>query len=265
MFPMTPIATALALCFCATAMAAPADNGTTPRSLLAQAKGLPTEFEEHFFDVPLAVRVELDQQFLGEAMVVLTRDDRITFVDFTDVSDSTIKPSERDTWSTYLKQGVALGSCEAKCPEQLLAVHYSLENSLVSILTENAERDDQVQRYYTLPEGGSTGLIVRNQLNLNGGQNQDLGGRYGLEASSSLGNWTQAVNIQLSRLGGMDNTLYHAVNELFTQRELEGNFLRLGLFHALVRRPDPPAAYLWHQPRHGAGRDVWQLRQPGHQ
>ncbi|MNF45898.1 hypothetical protein D3C84_270450 [compost metagenome] len=241
MFPMTPIATALALLFCANALAASAESRHTPRSLLAQAKGLPTEFEEHFFDVPLAVRVELDQQFLGEAMVVLTRDDRLTLVDFADVSESTIKASERDTWSNYLKQGVALGGCEAKCPEQLLAVHYSLENSLVSILTENAERDDQAQRYYTLPEGGSTGLIVRNQLNLNGGQNQDLGGRYGLEASSSLGNWTQAVNIQLSRLGGMDNTLYHSVNELFTQRELEGSFLRLGLFtpssEGLTRQP----------------------------
>lgn len=241
MFPMTPIAAALALFFCATALAVAADNGHTPRNLLAQAKGLPSEFEEHFFDVPLAVRVELDQQFLGEAMVVLTRDDRITLVDFTDVSDSTIKASEREAWSNYLKQGVALGGCQTKCPEQLLAVHYSLENSLVSILTENAERDDQAQLYYALPEGGSTGLIVRNQLNLNGGQNQDLGGRYGLEASSSLGNWTQAINLQLSRLGGIDNTLYHSVNELFTQRELEGSFLRLGLFtpssEGLTRQP----------------------------
>lgn len=241
MFPMTSIATALALFFCATALAAPADNANTPRSLLAQAKGLPSEFEEHFFDVPLAVRVERDQQFLGEAMVVLSRDDRITLVDFTDVSDSTLKASERETWSNYLKQGVALGGCQANCPEQLMAVHYSLENSLVSILTENAERDEQVQRYYSLPEGGSTGLIVRNQLNLNGGQNQDLGGRYGLEASSSLGNWTQAANIQLSRLGGLDNQLYHSVNELYTQRELKGSFLRLGLFtpssEGLTRQP----------------------------
>ncbi|POA26914.1 MULTISPECIES: CS1-pili formation C-terminal domain-containing protein [unclassified Pseudomonas] len=250
MFPMTPIATALALCFCATALAAPADNGHTPRSLLAQAKGLPSEFEEHFFDVPLAVRVELDQQFLGEAMVVLTRDDRITLVDFNDVGDSTIKPSERDTWAHYLKQGVALGACQTNCPEQLLAVHYSLENSLVSILTENAERDDQVQQYYNLPEGGSTGLIVRNQLNLNGGQNQDLGGRYGLEASSSLGNWTQAVNMQLSRLGGVDNQTFYAVHELFTQRELQGNFLRLGYF-------TPTSEGLTRQPRtFGASPDV---------
>ena len=67
----------------------------------------------------------------------------------------------------------------------MLAVHYNLENSLVSILTENAERDTEAKRYYEQPEGGSSGLIVRNQLNLNGGQDQDLGGRYGLEASAA--------------------------------------------------------------------------------
>jgi hypothetical protein len=241
MFPMTPIAMALALVFCANALAVPVDSGLTPRSLLAQSKGLPREFEEHFFDVPLAVRVELDQQFLGEAMVVLSRDDRVTLVDFTEVSDSKIKSVERDTWSAYLTQGIALGDCQTKCPEQLLAVYYSLENSMLSILTENAERDDQARRFYHLPQGGSSGLIVRNQLNLNGGQNQDLGGRYGLQASSSLGNWTQSVNLQLSRTGGIDSQVNHAVHDLYTQRELEGNFLRLGYFtptsEGLTRQP----------------------------
>jgi hypothetical protein len=230
MFPMTPIAASLALFLCVPALAAPMENRHTPRSLLEQAKGLPGEFEEHFFDVPLVVQVELDQQFLGEAMVVLSRDDRITLVNFADVSDSRIKASEREFWSNYLQQGVALGSCQEKCPEQLLAVHYSLQNSLVSILTQNAERDDQEQNYFALPENGSTGLIVRNQLNLTGGQGQELGGRYGLDASSSLGNWTQAVSLQLSRYGGVDNQLSHAVHELFSQRESEGNFLRLGYF-----------------------------------
>lgn len=230
MFPMTPIAAALALFLCASALAAPTDNANTPRSLLAQAKGLPADFEEHFFDVPLAVRVERDQQFLGEAMIVLTKDDRVTLLDFTDTGDSQIPASERDTLGAYLKQGVALGDCNGSCPEQLLAVHYNLQNSLLSIATENAERDTDTARYYSLPEEGSTGLILRNQLNVNGGQDQDLGGRYGLEASSSLGNWTQRVNLQLARLGGPDDKLYHAVHELYSQRELQGSFLRMGYF-----------------------------------
>ena len=241
MFPMTPIAAALALFFCAGALAAPSAIGTTPRSLMAQAKGLPSEFEEHFFDVPLAVRVEVDQQFLGEAMIVLSRDDRITLLDFTDVADSRVPANERDTWAAYLQQGVPLGACAGSCPEQMLAVHYSLENSLVSIATERAERDSETPRFYDQPRAGSTGLIVRNQLNLNGGQQQDLGGRYGLEASSSLRNWTQNFNMQLARMGGGDDQLYHSVHELYSQRELQGNFLRLGYFtpasEGLSRQP----------------------------
>ena len=230
MFPMTPIAAALALFLCASAVAASTDNATTPRSLLAQAKGLPADFEEHFFDVPLAVRVERDQQFLGEAMIVLGKDDRVTLLEFADIGDSRVPIVERETWADYLKQGVPLGACQGRCPEQMLALHYNLQSSLLSIATENAERDSEARRYYELPENGSTGLILRNQLNLNGGQDQDLGGRYGLEASSSLGNWTQRVNLQLARLGDPDDTLYHAVHELFTQRELPGTFLRLGYF-----------------------------------
>lgn len=241
MFPMTPIAAALALLFCASAAAAPVSAGTTPRSLLAQAKGLPADFEEHFFDVPLAVRVELDQQPLGEAMVVLSRDDRITLLAFTDTSENRFGPAEQEKWAAFLKPGVALGACTGSCPDQVLAVHYNLENSLVSILTENAERDVEAKRYYDQPDGGSSGLMVRNQLNLNGGQDQDLGGRFGLEASASLGNWSQTFNMQLARLGGPDNKLYRAVHELYTQRELQGSFLRLGYFtpnsEGLTRQP----------------------------
>ncbi|MGE7961238.1 CS1-pili formation C-terminal domain-containing protein [Pseudomonas sp. NPDC089918] len=241
MFPMTPIAAALALLLCSSAFAAPATVSNTPRSLLSQAKGLPADFEEHFFDVPLAVRVELDQQPLGEAMIILSRDDRITLLEFTDTSDSNIGAVERDAWATYLKSGVALGACTGACPEQLQAIHYNLQNSLVSIGTENAERDTEAKRYYDQPEGGSSGLIVRNQLNLNGGQEQDLGGRFGLEASGSLGNWSQTFNMQLARLGGPDDKLYHAIHELHTQRELQGSFFRLGFFtpnsEGLTRQP----------------------------
>jgi hypothetical protein len=241
MFPMTPIATALALLLCSSAFAAPTSIDNTPRSLLAQAKGLPSDFEEHFFDVPLAVRIELDQQSLGEAMIVLSRDDRVTLLDFTDTSDSRFSASERDMWASHLKPGMALGTCAGQCPEQMLAIHYNLENSLLSIVTQNAERDTQGKRFHDQPEGGSSGLMVRNQLNLNGGQGQDLGGRFGLEASGSLGSWSQTFNMQLARTGGPDDKLYHAVHELYTQRELEGSFFRLGYFtpnsEGLTRQP----------------------------
>ena len=199
-------------------------------NLLTQAEGLPTEFHEHFFDVPLAVRVMLDRQVLGEAMVVLSRDERVTLLEFSDTRDSDIETPERARWQTILQQGLALGPCTAGCTEGLVAAHYSLENSELSLLTNNAERDASVSTHYTPPEQGSTGLMLQNQLNLSGGQKQDLAGRYALQATGSLGNWTQTFHGQLTKDGGADDTLRHSVYELHTQKEWQDNFLRLGYF-----------------------------------
>ena len=230
MFSKTPIAGALALFICAGALAGESKPVSKPVSLLQQAEGLPAEFHEFFFDVPLAVRVEVDQQFLGEAMILLSRDERVTLINFTDTRNSDLTSSERDEWAAFLNQGVALGACTNGCPRQLISVHYSLEDSMVSLVTANAERDAQARQFHDQPEGGSVGLIVRNQLNVSGGQEQNPAGRYGLEASASLGNWTQTFNAQLSRMAGVDSGLKHAVHEMHAQRELEGTFFRAGYF-----------------------------------
>lgn len=42
-------------------------------ALSSQAQGLPREFNEHFYDVPLAVHVDLDGRGLGEALITLDR------------------------------------------------------------------------------------------------------------------------------------------------------------------------------------------------
>ncbi|MFC6335738.1 pilus assembly protein PapC [Pseudomonas sp. CCM 7891] len=230
MFPMTPIAATLALLLGASALATPAFSAPTPGSLIAQAQGLPAGFTDHFFDVPLAVRVDLDEQSLGEALIVLSRDDRVTLLEFTDTGDSKVSAATRDTWQSILESGVALGACTQSCPQQLVSAFYNLENSQLSIITQNVERTNEAPRFYEQPEDGSLGLIINNQLNLNGGQDQDLGGRYGLQASSSIGNWSQVFNLQLARQSGDEEQLRHAIHELYTQRELEGQFLRLGHF-----------------------------------
>ena len=231
MFPMTPIATALALLMCTSALAAPAASGAlTTGNLLSQAQGLPAGFADHFFDVPLAVRVDLDQQLLGEALIVLTRDDRVTLLEFTDTGDSKVPAATRDTWQALLEKGVALGACTQSCPEKMLSAFYNLENSQLAIITQNVELNDDAPRFYQQPEDGSLGLIINNQLNLNGGQDNKLGGRYGLQASSSIGNWSQVFNLQLARQSGDNEQMRHAIHELYTQREMEGQFFRLGHF-----------------------------------
>ena len=231
MFPMTPIAAALALLICTSALAAPAASGAaTPGSLITQAQGLPAGFADHFFDVPLAVRVDLDHQLLGEALIVLSRDDRVTLLEFTDTGDSKVPAATRDTWQGLLEKGVALGACTQSCPQKMISAYYNLESSQLSILTQDVELSSEAPRFYDQPDGGSLGLIINNQLNLNGGQQDSLGGRYGLQASSSVGNWSQVFKLQLARQSGNDQPMRHAIHELYTQRELEGQFFRLGHF-----------------------------------
>ena len=231
MFPMTPIAAALALLICTSALAAPAASGAaTPGSLITQAQGLPAGFADHFFDVPLAVRVDLDHQLLGEALIVLSPDDRVTLLEFTDTGDSKVPAATRDTWQGLLEKGVALGACTQSCPQKMISAYYNLESSQLSILTQDVELSSEAPRFYDQPDGGSLGLIINNQLNLNGGQQDSLGGRYGLQASSSVGNWSQVFNLQLARQSGNDQPMRHAIHELYTQRELEGQFFRLGHF-----------------------------------
>ncbi|MEI4522057.1 TcfC E-set like domain-containing protein [Pseudomonas sp. CCNWLW23] len=203
---------------------------STDRSLLAQAKDLPKEFEQYFFDVPLAVRIEVDQKLLGEALVVLSRDDKVTLMEFTDTNDSSFNSTDREKWAAVLKKGVSVGVCSSQCNTEMLALDYSLENSMVSILTLNAERDFKTKQYHDQPESGSRGLILHNQLNLSGGQDEKIGGRLRLEASGSIGNWSQVVNMHLVRSGYSDTPTYHSINELYTQREMEGIFARLGYF-----------------------------------
>lgn len=242
MFRTTPLASAIALIACVGLPAAASDEPAARPSLLAQAQDLPQEFQEHFFDVPLAVRVVLDNQELGEAMVVLSRDERVTLLDFTDTRASDVPPAERELWRGLLQQGVALGACQDACDNGLLAVHYSLQSSELSLLTRNVERTTVDAQFYQLPEHGSTGVLLRNQLNLSGGQQQDMGGRYGLQAIASAGHWTQTANLQANRTGGQYGQSQYALHELHSQTEREGSFVRLGYFM-------PTAEGLSRQPR----------------
>ncbi len=220
----------------ASAATAPAALGT-----LAQAKGLPQEFQAHFFDVPLAVRVELDGRYLGDAMVVLSRDERVQLLEFTDTQESREPAALRRRWQLRLADGLPLGECEANCPDGLRAIHYSLVNSQLSLLTSEAESNGQVALYHALPEHGSYGLLLRNQLNLvgNGGQTS---GRYAVQGQGSLGAWTTLADAQLDRGSDARDGTRYRLDQLYAERLVDEYFYRLGYF-------TPSAQGLTRQPR----------------
>ncbi|WP_263260648.1 TcfC E-set like domain-containing protein [Pseudomonas sp. RIT-PI-S] len=213
--------------------------------VLNQAAELPEGFEEHFFDVPLAMRIEVDGRFLGDALGIVSRDETVRLLSFTDTQDSTVPEAERGLWTQALAGDTPLGTCTRNCPNGLIAIHYQLEDSQLFILTENVERGAAPARYHSLPDGGSYGLVVQNQLNVAAGDGENAG-RYYLQGSASLGNWSQTATAQLAKTGEPGTPVYHSINELYTQRELQGQFFRLGYF-------TPDALGLYRRPRQFGG------------
>lgn len=227
-----------------TARAAPAAWDSL--NLLDQADGLPEDFRDHFFDVPLVLRVERDGQYLGDARALLSRDNRLQLLDFIDSQDSRLPTSERERWLAALAESRPLGPCERRCDSGLIQLHYSLESSLLSIVTREAESPADEVRHYALPEAGSRGLIVRHQMNLYGGEGVPVAGRYALDAQGSLGNWTAVVGYQIDRSGDEEQPWRQAMQSLYAQREYGDHFVRAGYFlpsfQGVTRQPRAPGA-----------------------
>lgn len=240
-FPLYPSRHgALCACLCLGAWLGCGPAGAGVLGDLVPAQGLPSGFEAHFFDVPLAVRVDLDGRYLGDAMVVLSRDDRVQLLEFTDVRESREPATVRRRWQARLNAGRPLGDCRQDCPDKLKAIHYSLVNSQLSLLTENAEQQGEAPRYHTLPEDGSYGLLLRNQLNLVDGGNGTTG-RYALQGQGSLGAWSTLAQAQVDRSSGYRQGTRHRLDQLYAERVIDDRFYRLGYFtpdgQGLTRQP----------------------------
>lgn len=227
-----PLAVCLASLPCGASAAATA---------LGRIDGLPREFEAHFFDVPLAVRVDLDGRYLGDAMVVLSRDQRVQLIEFTDTQESREPERVRRLWRERLSNARPLGDCQSDCPDGLRAVHYSLVNSQLSLLTNQAEVQAGVERFHQLPAQGSYGLLLRNQLNLVG-DGRGTTGRYAMQGQGSIGNWTALADGQLDRGSDSEQGTRYRIDQLYAERLVEANFYRLGYF-------TPSAQGLTRQPR----------------
>ncbi|HDS1736976.1 CS1-pili formation C-terminal domain-containing protein [Pseudomonas sp. BP8] len=215
--------------------------GSEPTTAIAQIEGLPRDFQAHFFDVPLAVRVDLDGRYLGDAMVVLSRDQQVQLLEFTDTQDSREPESLRRRWQERLADGRALGDCQSDCPDGLRALHYSLINSQLSLLTNRAETATPAERFYHLPEQGSYGLLLRNQLNLVS-DGRGTSGRYAVQGQGSLGNWTTLADGQLDRGSDSQQGSRYRLDQLYAERLVDDHFYRLGYF-------TPSAQGLTRQPR----------------
>lgn len=213
--------------------------------LASQAAAMPDDFQAHFFNAPLSARIMVDNRVLGDAMIMVTADNRARIIHFTDNGDSEFSEAERQRWLKAFTDFVPLGKCsDHVCPPGLLAADYSLSDARLVLLTQQPGSESS-KYWYTLPEDGDSGLLLNNQLNLSGSEQQSsLSWNGGLEAA--LGTWTLMSQFQhdQTRSNSMGSTSRHAMTSLYVQREFQQHFLRTGLFtpnsQGLLRQPYTP-------------------------
>lgn len=208
-----------------------------PAILLQQARQLPEGFEEHFFGVPLMVRVTVDGRLLGDGEVLLGRDNSVQLLSLLEVQESDFDEGARERWLSRLGTTLPLGECGRGCPEGILGLQYSLEESQLSVLTNEVEQAARDQRFLTLPKE-SKGLLVQNQLNLVRGSQRS--GHYNLQLEGSWGQWTPFMEGDASWQEGESTDLGMA--QIYGERLHETQFYRLGFFfpsaQGLVRQPN---------------------------
>lgn len=205
--------------------------------LLQQARQLPEGFEEHFFGVPLMVRVTVDGRLLGDGEVLLGRDNSVQLLSLVDVQDSEFDEGTRERWLSKLGAQMPIGECSRGCPEGIVGLQYSLEESQLSVLTGQVEQDTRDQRFFALPQE-SKGLLIQNQLNLV--QSGQRNGHYNLQLEGSWGQWTPFMEGDATWQEGQSSEV--GLAQLYGERLHEANFYRFGFFfpsaQGLVRQPN---------------------------
>lgn len=191
-------------------------------------QGLPEDFKEYFYNSEIGVQVYLNDVYLFDANVSLKENGDIKLLKVLDEAQN----SERSTielWSDILRKGVSIGKCTASCPSGLMQVEYQLNNSAVKLYTSQYETSQVANDYLTVPENTPNGLIMYNDVSVSEAPSMRS---WGINSSitSSFGGWNQQASFQSSGTSGEYNYNNASLYELYTQKELQGNFVRLGLF-----------------------------------
>ncbi|HDS9725589.1 TPA: TcfC E-set like domain-containing protein [Enterobacter bugandensis] len=236
LFRLSPLFIAFTTC----SASAYADSKQPARILAEQVEAMPEDFQTHFFNTPLSARVMLDGKTLGDATVMLTSDEKVQIISFTDEGDASFSASDRQHWQDTLNTPVPLGLCETGCPSGLTALDFNLASMQLSLMTPKAGDSDE-ERWYSLPENAGAGMMLNSQLSATGGQEQSsaFGWLGGIEAG--LGSWTGVGQLSVDRNSGSGAETRHAVSALYLMRESKQTFYRAGLFmpdsQGLLRQP----------------------------
>ncbi|HEY4145363.1 TcfC E-set like domain-containing protein [Pinirhizobacter sp.] len=210
-------------------------------SLMEQSQAIPPDFRDHFFNVPLATRVVADGTYLGEAMVVMTSDEKVQLLHFSDTNDSTAGSEQRELIRRALDAPVAVARCgTSRCNGDFRIVAFDASSSTLNLATFDDARSSTGRA--TLAPSRARGAIVNQRANIVTGGHGGGASRYWVDVLGSMSGWTTTLTGQYGRSSQLSKMGNAQLHNLHAQRELKGHFVRLGHFQ-------PEAQGLYRQPR----------------
>lgn len=215
----------LACCACFPAGAQKIPQAGQDGPLSRQAAALPAEFRRHIFNTPLLARVDADGEPVGEALLMLSEDERVRIVQFVDSAGGDRAAQAR--WAAALAAPAPLGVCRTGCPPGVTLLSYSLNETTLRIQT--AQADAFASRWIPFPQAQAAGAVLSNHLNLNRDSQSGWYGNYTLDALGSAGRWSWQGEGIASRSSQPQDTQFEAT-QLFVRRELPGHYLQGGYF-----------------------------------
>lgn len=196
--------------------------------LAANMRGLPEDFRRYFYDSELIVQVYLNDTQLFDATVSLKENGDIRLLRTIDDAQDA-DADTRTFWKGVLQKGVSVGKCAKNCPSGLMAVQYRLDNSVLKLYTSNYETARARSSYISMPEETLGGVILYNDASVT---NMESSRSWGINSSltSSFSGWSQKASFESSGTDGKYHYSSSSLYELYTQKELQGSFVRLGFF-----------------------------------
>lgn len=197
-------------------------------TLAASMRGLPEDFRRYFYESEVIVRVYLNDTPLFDAAVSLKENGDVQLLRIVEEAQDADHDA-RTLWVGILQQGVSVGKCEKNCPSGLMAVEYSLDSSVLRLYTAHYETARTKSAYISMPEETPGGVIMYNDVSAT---NTADSRSWGINSSltSSLAGWSQKASFQSSGTDGRYHYSSSSLYELFSQKELQGSFVRLGFF-----------------------------------
>nr|ULG16500.1 hypothetical protein 1137p_00103 [Serratia proteamaculans] len=192
---------------------------------------MPEEFKSYFFNSPVPARVLLNDEFVFDGTLILSENGNIRLKSILSSAENTIISTEEiSQWEKHLMEGISLGKCTGNCPEGFIAAEYILERSELKIYTRQYEQNRIRNNYIQLPDELPPGLIINNDVTASGNSSYFDNWRLTSSVLSSLFGWTQKLMLQSAYSHSSTGYRNNEISEAWTQKELEGSYLRAGLF-----------------------------------